>query len=120
MEEQNRTLWHTDAISEGIALITAALPSGVPGPYQLQAAIAALHDEAPTYQATDWPQIVLLYERLLALGDNPIIELNHAVAVAMARGPMAGLRPPSVPICWNQWGTGPAPARHICLPRNRR
>ncbi|WP_063045649.1 RNA polymerase sigma factor [Nocardia pseudovaccinii] len=92
MEDQNRALWHTEAITEGIALITEALPNGVPGPYQLQAAIAALHDEAPTYQATDWPQIMLLYERLLALVDNPIIALNHAVAVAMARGPLAGLK----------------------------
>ncbi|MFI7670529.1 RNA polymerase sigma factor [Nocardia sp. NPDC049526] len=92
MEDQNRALWHTEAITEGIALITAALPQGVPGPYQLQAAIAALHDEAPTYEATDWPQIMLLYERLLVLVDNPIIALNHTVAVAMARGPMAGLK----------------------------
>ncbi|WP_062981984.1 RNA polymerase sigma factor [Nocardia anaemiae] len=92
MQDQNRALWHTEAVTEGIALITEALPRGVPGPYQLQAAIAALHDEAPTYQATDWPQIMLLYERLLALVDNPIIALNHAVAVAMARGPVAGLK----------------------------
>lgn len=92
MEDQNRALWHTEAITEGIALITEALPHGMPGPYQLQAAIAALHDEAPTYDATDWPQIMLLYERLLALVDNPIIALNHAVSVAMARGPLAGLQ----------------------------
>ncbi|WP_433634427.1 RNA polymerase sigma factor [Nocardia sp. CA-120079] len=92
MEDQNRALWHTEAITEGIALITEALPNGVPGPYQLQAAIAALHDEAQTYEATDWPQIMLLYERLLALVDNPIIALNRAVAAAMARGPLAGLR----------------------------
>lgn len=92
MEDQNRALWHTEAITEGIALITEALSHGMPGPYQLQAAIAALHDEAPTYEATDWPQIMLLYERLLALIDNPIIALNHAVAVAMARGPLAGLQ----------------------------
>ncbi|WP_433603157.1 RNA polymerase sigma factor [Nocardia sp. CA-135953] len=92
MEDQNRALWQTEGITEGIALITEALPNGVPGPYQLQAAIAALHDEAQTYEATDWPQIMLLYERLLALVDNPIIALNHAVAVAMARGPLAGLK----------------------------
>ncbi|WP_433527156.1 RNA polymerase sigma factor [Nocardia pseudovaccinii] len=92
MQDQNRSLWHSEAITEGIALITEALPNGVPGPYQLQAAIAALHDEAPTYQATDWPQIMLLYERLLALVDNPLIALNHAVAVAMTRGPLAGLK----------------------------
>ncbi|WP_433685114.1 RNA polymerase sigma factor [Nocardia sp. CA-119907] len=92
MEDQNRALWNADAITEGIALITDALPRGVPGPYQLQAAIAALHDEASTYAATDWPQIMLLYERLLALVDNPIIALNHAVAVAMAHGPHLGLK----------------------------
>jgi RNA polymerase sigma factor (sigma-70 family) len=92
MEAQDRTLWRTDAITEGIAMITDALPRGVPGPYQLQAAIAALHDEAPAYAATDWPQIMLLYDRLLNLVDNPIIALNHAVAVSMARGPRAGLK----------------------------
>ncbi|WP_433655375.1 RNA polymerase sigma factor [Nocardia sp. CA-128927] len=92
MEEQDRGRWHAESIAEGVALITATLPRGVPGPYQLQAAIAALHDEAPTYAATDWPQIMLLYERLLALVDNPMIALNHAVAVSMARGPHAGLK----------------------------
>ncbi|MFI2283412.1 RNA polymerase sigma factor [Nocardia beijingensis] len=92
MEEQDRGRWDAEAITEGIALITAALPRGIPGPYQLQAAIAALHDEAPSYAATDWPQITLLYERLLAAVDNPMIALNHAVAVAMAVGPEAGLK----------------------------
>ncbi|WP_063018354.1 RNA polymerase sigma factor [Nocardia niwae] len=92
MEEQDRSRWDATATAEGIALITAALPRGVPGPYQLQAAIAALHDEAPSYAATDWPQIRLLYERLLASADNPVIALNHAVAVAMAVGPAAGLK----------------------------
>ncbi|MFI6042712.1 RNA polymerase sigma factor [Nocardia sp. NPDC051321] len=92
MQEQDRGRWHAEFIAEGIALLTAALPRGVPGPYQLQAAIAALHDEAPSYPDTDWPQIMLLYERLLALVDNPMIALNHAVAVAMARGPQAGLK----------------------------
>ncbi|MFD0364919.1 RNA polymerase sigma factor [Nocardia sp. GCM10030253] len=91
MQEQDRTRWNTEAITEGVALITAALRRGVPGPYQLQAAIAALHDEAATYEATDWPQIMLLYERLLGIVDNPMVALNHAVAVAMARGPHAGL-----------------------------
>jgi predicted RNA polymerase sigma factor len=61
------------------------------GPYQLQAAIAALHDEAPTAEATDWPQIVALYELLLRVSGNPIVALNHAAAVAMAQGPAAGL-----------------------------
>ena len=91
MAEQNRSLWNADYISEGIALITDALPRGPVGPYQLQAAIAAMHDEAPTIEATDWPQIVELYELLLQMSDNPVVALNHAVAVAMARGPQAGL-----------------------------
>ena len=71
--------------------ITDALPRGPTGPYQLQAAIAAVHDEAPSAEATDWPQIVALYELLRRLSDNPVVALNHAVAVAMARGPRAGL-----------------------------
>jgi predicted RNA polymerase sigma factor len=91
MAEQNRSLWNADYVSEGIALITDALPRGPTGPYQLQAAIAAIHDEAPTVEATDWPQIAALYELLLRLSDNPVVALNHAVAVAMARGPQAGL-----------------------------
>ncbi|MET7771906.1 DUF6596 domain-containing protein [Nocardia sp. NPDC005366] len=91
MEDQDRALWQSEAISEGVALITASLPRGVPGPYQLQAAIAAVHDEAPTYADTDWAQIMLLYRRLLRLVDNPVIALNHAVAVSMATGPHAGL-----------------------------
>ncbi|MFC4008623.1 RNA polymerase sigma factor [Nonomuraea purpurea] len=91
MAEQDRRLWRTDDITEGIALITATLPRGVPGPYQLQAAIAAVHDEAPSADQTDWPQIVGLYELLLRHGDNPVVALNHTVAVAMARGPLAAL-----------------------------
>jgi len=91
MAEQNRSMWNADYIGEGIALITDALPRGPAGPYQLQAAIAAIHDEAPTIEATDWPQIVELYELLLQVSDNPVVALNHAVAVAMARGPQAGL-----------------------------
>jgi RNA polymerase sigma factor (sigma-70 family) len=91
MAEQNRSLWNADYIREGIALITDALPRGSAGPYQLQAAIAAIHDQAPTIEATDWPQIAELYELLLQMSDNPVVALNHAVAVAMARGPQAGL-----------------------------
>jgi len=91
LAEQDRSLWNAAYIAEGVALITAALPKGPPGPYQLQAAIAALHDEAPSAEATDWPQIVGLYELLLQLFDNPVVALNHAVAVAMARGAPAGL-----------------------------
>ena len=74
-----------------MALITAALPTGAIGPYQLQAAIAAIHDEAPSAEATDWPQIVGLYELLMRISDNPVVALNHAVAVAMTRGAQAGL-----------------------------
>jgi predicted RNA polymerase sigma factor len=91
MAEQNRRLWNADYIAEGVALITDALPRGAPGPYQLQAAIAAIHDEAPSAEETDWPQIVALYELLLRISDNPVVALNHAVAVAMARGAQAGL-----------------------------
>jgi len=91
MAEQDRSRWDAALIEEGVALVTGALPTGPTGPYQLQAAIAALHDEAPDAGATDWPQIEALYELLLRLGDNPVVRLNHAVAVAMARGPDVGL-----------------------------
>ncbi|GII42001.1 RNA polymerase sigma factor [Planotetraspora phitsanulokensis] len=91
MAEQDRGLWDAGRIAEGVALITEALPRGVPGPYQLQAAIAAVHDEAPKAEATDWPQITALYELLMRISDNPMVRLNHAVAVAMARGPQEGL-----------------------------
>jgi RNA polymerase sigma factor (sigma-70 family) len=91
MAEQDRSRWSGAAIAEGVALITAALPRGPVGPYQLQAAIAAIHDEAASAAATDWPQIVALYELLMRTSGNPVIALNHAVAVAMARGPGAGL-----------------------------
>jgi RNA polymerase sigma factor (sigma-70 family) len=91
MAEQDRSRWNAALIAEGVALITDALPRGVTGPFQLQAAIAAVHDEAPTADETDWPQIVALYEVLLKLSDNPVVALNHAVAVAMVHGPAAGL-----------------------------
>ncbi|WP_405148571.1 RNA polymerase sigma factor [Sphaerisporangium sp. NBC_01403] len=91
MAEQDRSLWNAAYIAEGVALITEALPQGAPGPYQLQAAIAAVHDEAPSAEATDWPQIAALYELLLRMSGNPVVALNHAVAVAMAQGPQAGL-----------------------------
>jgi RNA polymerase sigma factor (sigma-70 family) len=91
MAEQDRNLWNTAQINEGVALVTTALARGPAGPYQLQAAIAAVHDEAPAADATDWPQIMALYELLLELSDNPVVKLNHAVAVAMVRGPRAGL-----------------------------
>jgi len=91
MAEQDRNLWNTAQITEGVALVTTALTRGPAGSYQLQAAIAAVHDEAPSADATDWPQIMALYELLLQLSDNPVVRLNHAVAVAMVRGPRAGL-----------------------------
>jgi RNA polymerase sigma factor (sigma-70 family) len=92
LADQDRTLWDADKIAEGVALVTEALPRGTAGPYQLQAAIAAIHDEAPSAEETDWPQIKALYELLLQISDNPVIALNHAVAVAMADGPTSGLQ----------------------------
>ncbi|MEI8412341.1 MULTISPECIES: RNA polymerase sigma factor [unclassified Kribbella] len=92
MDEQDRSLWIPELIQEGVGLITAALPRGPVGPYQLQAAIAAVHDEAPSAEETDWAQIVALYEVLLQLVDNPMVALNQVVAVAMARGPDDGLK----------------------------
>ncbi|MGW7684624.1 RNA polymerase sigma factor [Kribbella sp. NPDC054772] len=92
MAEQDRSLWIRELIQEGVDLITATLPRGPVGPYQVQAAIAAVHDESPSAEETDWPQIVALYEVLLRLTDNPMVELNHAVAVAMAHGPDEGLK----------------------------
>jgi RNA polymerase sigma factor (sigma-70 family) len=91
LNEQDRGLWDKTQITEGVSLLTAALPKGAPGPYQLQAAIAALHDEAESAEATDWPQILALYGALMSMADNPMVTLNHAIAVAMVRGPNAGL-----------------------------
>jgi RNA polymerase sigma factor (sigma-70 family) len=91
MAEQDRSRWNGGCIAEGVALITHALPRGAAGPYQLQAAIAAVHDEAPSAEATDWPQIMALYELLMQTSDNPVVALNHTVAVAMVRGARAGL-----------------------------
>jgi RNA polymerase sigma-70 factor, ECF subfamily len=87
LEDQDRWLWDEDEITEGRALVEAALRRRQPGPYQLQAAIAACH----TGEESDWPQIVLLYDELLRLQPSPVIELNRAVAVAMTDGPEAGL-----------------------------
>jgi predicted RNA polymerase sigma factor len=92
LDEQDRSLWDRAAIAEGTALITATLQKGEVGVYQLQAAIAALHDEAGRAADTDWPQILALYAVLLRMGDNPMVALNHAVATAMVHGPAAGLR----------------------------
>ena len=91
MAEQDRNLWNAAQVTEGVTLVTTALARGPAGPYQLQAAIAALHDEAPTADATDWPQIMALYEVLMQLSDNPVVRLNHAVAAAMVHGPRVGL-----------------------------
>jgi RNA polymerase sigma factor (sigma-70 family) len=91
LAEQDRSRWDQAAIGEGVALITATLRRLRPGPYQLQAAIAAVHDEAPSAEATDWPQILALYELLRQTSDNPVVALNHAVATAMVHGPHAGL-----------------------------
>ena len=90
--EQDRSLWDREAIQEGIALITDTLSKGSVGPYQLQAAIAAVHDEAPGVEETDWPQIVALYGLLDRMSDNPMVKLNRAIAVAMVEGPPAGLK----------------------------
>jgi RNA polymerase sigma factor (sigma-70 family) len=99
MAEQDRSRWHAEYITEGVALLTTALPHGPTGPYQLQAAIAAVHDEAPTADDTDWPQILALYELLMRISDNPVVALNHAVAVATGC-------PRSAPTCWS-WPVTP-------------
>ncbi|MFJ7959246.1 RNA polymerase sigma factor [Streptomyces sp. NPDC096319] len=88
---QDRGCWDGALIAEGVALISRTLPRGRVGPYQLQAAIAAVHDEAASAEATDWPQILALYELLERTGPNPMVRLNRAVAVAMVHGPEAGL-----------------------------
>ncbi len=91
LDEQDRSLWNRRMVAEGIAHVESALPKGAVGPYQLQAAIAALHDEAASTAATDWPQILALYGLLMRMTENPVIALNHAVAAAMVHGPAAGL-----------------------------
>jgi RNA polymerase sigma factor (sigma-70 family) len=91
LAEQDRALWNAHDIGEGIGLVSGALSRGPIGPYQLQAAIAAVHAEAPRAEDTDWPQILGLYDLLARLAPNPMVSLNHAVAIAMVRGPRAGL-----------------------------
>jgi RNA polymerase sigma factor (sigma-70 family) len=91
LAEQDRTLWDQAAIAEGVELITSCLATAVPGPYQVQAAIAAVHDEAHRAQDTDWPQILALYEVLEVLAPGPVVDLNRIVATAMVRGPAVGL-----------------------------
>jgi predicted RNA polymerase sigma factor len=92
LTEQDRTLWDRGAIAEGTALVSDALSRGSIGAYQLQAAIAALHDEAANAEETDWPQILALYGLLKRVSDNPMVTLNHAIAVAMVNGAPAGLK----------------------------
>jgi RNA polymerase sigma factor (sigma-70 family) len=91
LPQQDRALWDRQEITEGVALISATLPKGSVGPYQLQAAIAAVHDEAARAEDTDWPQILALYDLLRRMTDNPMVELNRAIAAAMVHGPTKGL-----------------------------
>ena len=91
LAEQDRARWDRRLITEGLTLLTGALRQGQPGEYQVQAAIAALHDQAPSHAQTDWVQILALYDRLERLTGNPMVTLNRAVAMAMVHGPGAGL-----------------------------
>lgn len=91
LEEQDRTLWDQDQIREGMALLEQALHLRRPGPYQIQAAISALHAQAAQPESTDWRQIAALYRKLAMLAPSPVVELNRAVAIAMAHGPARGL-----------------------------
>ncbi len=91
LEDQDRTRWNRACISEGVELISDSLARAPVGPYQLQAAIAAVHDEARTAADTDWPQILALYELLERFSPGPVVTLNHAIALAMVEGPQAGL-----------------------------
>ena len=91
LAEQDRTLWDQELIAEGVSLVNRAVGNGAVGEYQLQAAIAAIHDQAPQADDTDWPQILALYGLLEQMTGNPVVTLNRAVAAAMAHGPSAGL-----------------------------
>jgi RNA polymerase sigma factor (sigma-70 family) len=91
LAEQDRAKWDHCQITEGAALVSVALSKGAAGPYQIQAAIAAVHDEAPRAEDTDWTEILALYEVLKRMSDNPVVDLNHAVAAAMVHGPATGL-----------------------------
>jgi predicted RNA polymerase sigma factor len=91
LAEQDRARWNADQIAEGVALVSRTLGKTPIGPYQLQAAIAAVHDEAPSGAETDWPQILALYEVLERVSPGPVVTLNRAVALAMVNGPRAGL-----------------------------
>jgi RNA polymerase sigma-70 factor (ECF subfamily) len=92
LADQDRSRWDRAEIEDGVALLGRALALGRPGPYQVQAAIAAVHAEAPTAEETDWAEIVALYDRLLAMTSSPVVALNRAAAVSMRDGPEAGLR----------------------------
>ncbi|MEO1402170.1 MAG: RNA polymerase sigma factor [Cyanobacteria bacterium J06635_1] len=92
LEDQDRALWNRELIAEGSTLVEQALSSGRIGPYGLQGAIAAVHAQAPTAAATDWPQIVALYDLLARIEPSPVVHLNRAVAVAMRDGPLSGLQ----------------------------
>jgi predicted RNA polymerase sigma factor len=91
LADQDRTLWDRRLVAEGLALVNDAVGKGAVGEYQLQAAIAAVHDRAPRAADTDWPQILALYGLLEQMTGNPVVTLNRAVAAAMADGPSAGL-----------------------------
>jgi RNA polymerase sigma-70 factor (ECF subfamily) len=91
LEDQDRSLWNQSQITEGVSLVQRALSTGQVGPYTIQAAIAAVHAQASSPAATDWAQIVQLYDMLLQAHPSPVIELNRAVAVAMRDGPITGL-----------------------------
>ncbi len=91
LEDQDRAVWDRDVIAEADRLIVGALAAGAPGPFTLQAAIAAVHAQAPSYDATDWAEILALYDELLRVWPSPVVALNRAVAVAMAEGPAAAL-----------------------------
>lgn len=91
LDKQDRSLWDRAAISEGVEFLTAALSKGSVGVYQLQAAIAAVHDEAARTEDTDWPQVLALYELLKRVSPSPMVTLNHAIATAMVHGPSKGL-----------------------------
>ena len=91
LDDQDRSLWDRDLIAEGTELVEGALVGGAIGPYLAQAAIAAIHDEAPSTEATDWRQILVFYDLLNETSDNPMVALNRAIAAAMVHGPAHGL-----------------------------
>ncbi|MEV7093666.1 DUF6596 domain-containing protein [Amycolatopsis sp. NPDC051045] len=105
LADQDRTRWNRAFIEEGVSLITKALATAPVGPYQLQAAIAAVHDEAPTAAETDWAEILTLYDLLRVVAPGPMVTLNRVVAFAQVHGPAAGLAELAA-------ATGPAPAKH--------